>query len=116
MRGMSVADIFNIPTTDAELATWSTLHMILHRGENRAVFEQFNVLLTEFILDPIDPSPNSAWFQQHQTMHNNIDALVGVAQFDLIDVDWTNAAQRAGWFQGHAQLHRQETDALEVFS
>jgi hypothetical protein len=72
--------------------------------------------LPEYVLDPIDQTPNSGWFQQHQLMHDNIDQIVGVAQFDLIDVDWNSAAQRAGWFQGHAQLHRLETDALEVFS
>lgn len=113
---MSVVNIWNIPSTAQELATWSTLHMILHRSENRAVFDKFRILLPEFALDPMDTTPYGSWFQQHQTMHDNIDAVTGLAQFDLIDVDWSSAAQRAGWFQGHAQLHRQETDVLEVFS
>lgn len=113
---MSVADVFNIPTTPEEMLRWSSLHMILHRSENTAIFRQFNVILTEFILDPVDERTDSEWFQQHQTMHNNVDQIIGVAQFNLTDVDWTNAAQRAGWFQSHAQLHRQETDALETFS
>lgn len=113
---MSVLDVFNIPTTDEELDRWATLHMILHRSENQAIFDQNNVLLPEFILDPIDTTPNGSWFQQHQLMHDNIDQILGISQFNLIDVDWESAAQRAGWFQGHAQLHQQETNALEVFS
>lgn len=113
---MSVLDVFNIPSTDDELARWSVLHMILHRSENQAVFRKFNLLLPEYVLDPIDDTQNSGWFQQHQLMHDNVDQALGVAQFNLIDVDWTNAAQRAGWFESHAQLHRQETDALETFS
>lgn len=113
---MSVLDVFNVPTDDDELARWTTLHMILHRSENTAVFRNFNVLLPEYVLDPIDTTPDSDWFQQHQLMHSNIDAVVDVPQFNLIDVDWTNQASRIGWFQGHAQLHRQETDALDTFA
>lgn len=113
---MSVLDVFNIPGTPAELAQWSFLHMALHRSENQAVFRQKNVTLTEFVLDPIDTAPNSAWFQQHQQMHDAVDQQVNVAQFNLIDVDWQDEGQRIGWFQSHAQLHKQETDALETFS
>lgn len=113
---MSIADVFNIPSNDDELNRWSVLHMILHRSENEAVFRQHNILLTEFVLDPIDTREDSGWFQNHQTMHDNIDQVIGVAQFNLLDVNWKDPAQRAGWFQSHAQLHRQETDALETFS
>ncbi len=113
---MSVADIFNVPTTPAELSRWGTLHMILHRSENAAIRKKFNVILPEFVLDPVDTTPDGWWFQNHQLMHNNVDQVLGVAQFNLIEVNWNEEAQRLGWIQGHAQLHRQETDALEVFS
>lgn len=113
---MSVLNVFNIPGTPEELTEWSFLHMALHRSEILAVLRQKNVILTEFVLDPIDLTPNSAWFQQHQQMHDAVDQQVGVAQFNLIDVDWQDEAQRLGWFQSHAQLHKQETDALETFA
>ena len=113
---MSVLNVFNIPGTPEELTQWSFLHMALHRSENQAIFRQKNVILPEFVLDPIDPTSNSAWFQQHQLMHDNVGQVVGVAQFNLIDVDWSDEAQRIGWFQSHAQLHQQETDALETFA
>jgi hypothetical protein len=113
---MSILNVFNVPTTPQELAQWSFLHMALHRDENLAIRRQNNILLPEYVLDPMDLTPNSAWFQQHQLMHNNIDQILGVAQFDLIDVDWSDPAQRVGWIQGHAQLHQQETKALDVFS
>jgi hypothetical protein len=113
---MSVADVFNVPTTPAELARWSMLHMILHRSENRAVQAKYHVILPEYVLDPMDTRPESEWFQNHQTMHNNVDQVTGVAQFNLIDVSWSDPAQLIGWIQGHAQLHKQETDILGVFS
>lgn len=113
---MSVLDVFNIPGTPAELAQWSFLHTALHRSEIQAVFRQKHLILTEFVLDPIDTTSNSAWFQQHQQMHDDVDQATGVAQFNLIDVDWSDDGQRLGWFQSHAQLHQQETNALETFS
>lgn len=113
---MSILDVFNVPTTDEELDRWSALHMILHRSEISAAQTRFGVVLQEFVLDPVDTTPGGSWFQQHQLMHDDIDSLLGVAQFDLIDVDWSNPAQRIGWIQGHAQLHQQETDVLGVFS
>lgn len=113
---MSVADIFNMPTTPSELAEWSFLHMVLHRSENAAIQQQFNTLLPEYVLDPMDTTPNGTWFQQHQLMHDNIDQVMGIAQFNLTDVDWTKETERVGWIQGHAQLHKQETDALETFA
>jgi hypothetical protein len=113
---MSIANIFNVPSTDHELAEWSFLHMALHRSENLAILRKYNILLPENILDPVDTTPGGSWFQDHQVMHNNIDQVLGVAQFNLLDVDWDNESQRIGWIQGHAQLHQTETNALDVFS
>ena len=113
---MSIADVWNIPGNPTELARWSTLHMILHRDQNRAALMLFNTILPEYILDPTDFTSNGTWMQNHQTMHNNIDALTGVAQFDLLEVNWQDEDQRIGWIQGHAQLHQQESNALKVFS
>jgi hypothetical protein len=113
---MSIQDVWNVPNTPDELTQWSVLHMILHRDQIRAVYVKYNTLLAEYVLDPIDVRPNSMWFQQHQLMHNAVDALTKVAQFDLVDVDWSDPTQFVGWIQAHAQLHQQEATALDAFS
>lgn len=113
---MSVLDIFNVPNTPEELQRWSFLHMALHRSENLAVLRQHGIILVENFLDPIDVTPNGSWFYDHQVMHNNVDQILGIEQFNLLDVDWEDSSQRIGWLQSHAQLHKQETDQLEVFS
>ena len=111
-----MVDVFNVPGTQQETDQWSFLHMALHRSENLAILRQHNILLPEFILDPIDTQPESAWLQQHQQMHNSIDQILGISQFNLLDVDWSNPSQRIGWIQSHAQLHKTETDALDTFA
>lgn len=113
---MSVADIFNLPGNAQELQSWSTLHMIWHRDMNRRVFQVFNIVLPEFILDPADFSTRSDFLQAHQTMHNNLDALLAVASYNLTDVDMEDPSQRAGWFQAHAELTRTESNTLGVFA
>lgn len=113
---MSIQDVWNTPNSPEELTRWSVLHMILHRDQIRVARTKFNTLLTEYVLDPVDTRPNSMWFQQHQIMHNEIDQLAKVAQFDLVDVDWSDTAQFVGWIQAHAQLHQQEATALDTFS
>jgi hypothetical protein len=113
---VSVLNIFNIPGDDAELAGWSPLHMIWHRNMNRAAFQKFNILLPEYILDPADFSTRSEFLQAHQTMHNNLDALLGVSSYNLTDVDMEDENQRTGWFRAHAELTRQESNAMGVFA
>ena len=111
-----MANVYNVPTDDRQLEKWATLHMILHRGQILAAKRQFNVILPEFVLDPIDLREDSGWFQQHQLMHDNLDRVLGVQQFNLTDVDWKSEVSRIGWIQAHAQLHQTEATQLGVFS
>lgn len=114
--GMSVANIFNIPNTDAELAIWSRMHMMWHRSMNVRILAVHHIALPEFVLDPVDLSQGSNFPQNHQTMHNNIDAILGVQGQDLLSIEWSDESARIGWFQSHALLTQLESNALEVFS
>lgn len=111
---MSVADIFNIPGDAAQLASWAMLHMIWHRSCNVEIFRQHNIILPEFILAPINTEAADGFLENHQTMHNNLDAILGVSSYDLMNVAWNDENQRIGWFQAHAQLTRQEANKLGI--
>ena len=111
---MSIVDLFNIPGDAAQLAFWSRMHMIWHRSCNLAIFQKHNVILPEYVLDPINPSDPGVFLQNHQTMHNNLDTILKVQSFDLVNVDWADPIQRIGWFQEHAQLSQEESNALEI--
>jgi hypothetical protein len=111
---MSVADIFNFPATEQDTAQWSILHMILHRSQLREVFLRYNTVLQEYVLDPIPTDDPRLWLQQHQQMHNDVDAVLGLSSENLTEVDWEDQGSKAGWIQAHAQLHQQETNALGI--
>ena len=112
---MSVADLYNVPKTDAEMHVWSFNHMVHHRLVNAYLLKTKRINLPEYILDPMPVGDVRTFLLQHQTMHNNTDALTGVSGYDLTEVDWTKPEQRAGWIWLNAQLHVAEANATGVF-
>lgn len=112
---MSVADLFNIPSTNTEMAAWSFQHMAHHRLINAAIQQTYSIDLPEYILDPVNLADPQAFLNQHQEMHNNTDRLFNISGFDLTDVDWSDPGQRAGWIFLNAQLHVAEADATGAF-
>jgi hypothetical protein len=109
---MTVASLFNVPTTDDEMRQWSFAHMAHHRDINAAIQQNYSITLPLYILDPVDMNDPKAFLDQHQLMHNNTDQITGVAGFDLSEVNWSDPQQRAGWIYLNAQLHTQESAAL----
>ena len=60
------------------------------------------------MLDPFDPKNPDAmgkWTYQHQDMHLTLDQQIGLAGFDLTDVDWQDRGQLAGWIFLNASEH-----------
>lgn len=112
---MALADLYNIPTDDASMQFWSFAHMAHHRDMIRVVQQTLNIGLEEFILDPVNLSDPVQFLDQHQQMHNQLDALFGISGFDLTEVNWADAGQRSGWIWQNAQLHLQEATATGVF-
>ena len=111
---MSVADVFNFPAGEADTARWSLLHMILHRSQLRALYLKRNIVLAEYILDPLPADDLRLWLQQHQQMHNDLDSVIGVSPENLTEVSWDDEGSKAGWIQAHAQLHQLETNLLGI--
>lgn len=111
---MALASLFNVPSTDIERSQWAFAHMAHHRDINRKIYELIKIALPEFILDPINPVETGTWEYQHQEMHNNQNAILGIAGFDLSELDWTKQNELAGWVFLNGQEHRQAAAILEI--
>lgn len=111
---MALASLFNVPSTDAERSQWAFAHMAHHRDINRRIYELTLVALPEFILDPVNIADMGTWEYQHQEMHNNQNQLLGIAGFDLSELNWSNQNELAGWVFLNANEHRQASDILEI--
>ena len=109
-----IANIFNVPATEAELASWASAHMSHHRDVNRRIFELTGIALPEFVLDPIDPRDTHVWEAQHQIMHTNMDTILDISGFDLSEVDFTNRDALTGWITLNANEHYIAANVLGI--
>lgn len=109
-----LADLYNVPGTDEERAQWAFAHMAHHRDINRRIYELVKVALPEYILDPVNPSDDGTWEYQHQLMHDNQNALLGIDGQDLTDVDWKDSRILTSWVFLNASEHFQASNILEI--
>lgn len=112
---MSVAALFNVPTTDEQIQQWAFAHMAHHRDIIRVIYQDFSIALPEYALDPITPNQAGEeynWERLHQTMHSQMDAILGIAPYNLLGLDWSNENKLAAWIQLNASEHRQAGDIL----
>lgn len=110
----AIAALFNVPNTQNDLSAWATAHMSHHRDIQRRIYELTSANLPEFVLDPIDPDDIHVWEYQHQIMHQNMDAILGIDGYDLTGVDFKNSEALAAWIQLNASEHYQASNILEI--
>lgn len=111
---MSIAALFNVPTSETEMQQWAFAHMANHRDIIRVIYRIFAVALPEYILDPVNPGEDGLWQRQHQEMHQDMNMLLGTSGFDLLGVDWQDQNKLAAWIQLNAVEHRQASDLLRL--
>jgi hypothetical protein len=104
---VSIAELFNVPQTPEQMMTWSFANAAAHVDINRLIFQNFNTIIPSYVLDPVNPNDMQQWLYQHQLMHQDMDAVLGIAGYDLLDVDWRDPGQFAGWIEDHANEHVQ---------
>lgn len=114
---MSLAALWNIPSTEDQLAQWSFVNAAAHADIIRVVFQTTGRQLDGFVLDPFNPQDQASfqtWLYQHQAMHAEMDAILGITSYDLTEVDFTNQGVLAGWIQSHAIEHQQAGQILNL--
>jgi hypothetical protein len=109
-----LADLYNVPGSDSERAFWTFAHMAHHRDINHAIYLLTKTALPEYILDPVDPHDTGQWEYQHQTMHDNQNAILGIQGQDLTGIDWNNQNLLAGWVWLNANEHYQAANLLKI--
>ncbi len=111
---MGLASIANTPADQNSTDEWAFSHMAHHRDINRVIYEKYGIEIPEFNLDPFDPNDTGTFSYQHQEMHNLQNAILGISGNDLLDVQWQDEEERAGWIQLNFQEHLQANAILGV--
>lgn len=109
-----IAGLYNVPGTADELSVWSATHQSHHRDINAAILRLGGPQLVEFPLDPVPLGNPGGWANSHQEMHNQFEGVLGIAGFDLLDIEWQDRDQLAGWIFIHATSHQQAADILGI--
>ena len=109
-----IAGIFNVPSTQDELNTWSATHATHHLLIIETIQRLTGAQLQQYVLDPMDPTDTEDWLLQHQFMHNQMDAVLGIAGYDLLNVNLRDQNEFVGWIWLNSQEHYQAANLLEI--
>lgn len=109
---MALAVLGSAPKDSESLATWAFTHMAHHRDIIRVIYQVSLLALDEFLLDPFDPNNLDTWTAQHQIMHQQMDAVLGIAAFDLSQLDWSDPSLLSSWMVANANEHYQAGNLL----
>lgn len=110
----AIAALYNVPSNMAELNSWAFAHAAHHRDINRVIYQLVGTVLIESNLDPINPADLGVWLYQHQQMHDQFEAVLGIGGYDLVDVNWENQEELAGWILLNANAHQQAANILNI--
>lgn len=107
-----IAGLYNVAGDLPDFLTWSFIHAAHHRDINRIIFQLAEINMAEFVLDPFNPADAGEWLQNHQTMHQQMDAILGIEGYNLLAVDMTNRDQFASWVALNADEHLKAANLL----
>jgi hypothetical protein len=70
--------------------------------------------LTQYQLSPMNSNDRGMWLFRHQTMHNEINALLGTSGLNLLEVDFEDPDQFQEWLNQNAGEHQRICTALGI--
>lgn len=109
---MALPTLFNVPTNAEEMSIFAFANMDEHRKIAAAAQAQLSVALDLFPLDPIPTGDLGTWVYNHQTMHDQQNAVLGISGNDLTTLDLNDISQLVNWIELHAQEHYQAAQLL----
>lgn len=85
---------------------WIFSHQQHHLAIIDATFRTKNVALALMQIYPLNPQDIEGWLYQHQLMHNQMNAVYGVAGNDLTSVDFRDKRQLDSFMYLNFMEHR----------
>jgi hypothetical protein len=110
----AVAAIYNVPSTQNEFDSWAFAHAAHHNDIIRTLYNLVGATLDQYVLDPFNPNEPGVWLYQHQVMHQQMDVLLGISGYDLLEANFQDVNERAGWIWLNADEHKQASNVLGI--
>lgn len=115
-RGNKVplVDIINVPKNDQEWEIWTFAHKDSHDKIRKAIQTKTGINLSNFIIYPIDKNHIQDFLQNNQSLHVDMDGILGIQSSDLQDVDFKKENEKIAWFYSHYLEHQSAELALGI--
>lgn len=96
---MMLSALENIPKTptDWDYFTWN--HRDSHDRIRAAIQAQFSINLRDYQIEPIDPDNINQFLENNQSLHAEMDAVLGLQSSDLQDVNLRDEKQLESWIR-----------------
>lgn len=65
-----------------------------------------DINLTNYIIYPVDQNHLSDFLEANQSLHSDMNGILGLQSSDLQDVDFQNENQKTAWFYSHYLEHQ----------
>lgn len=101
---MSLPQIEDVPQTPEDKAWFDFNHQDLHRRLIDYLQPISPDTLDAWVLDPFEVDQATAIYQ-HQTMHNELDSLLGTPNYDMTVLNWQDPDSRGNWVNNNYQSH-----------
>jgi hypothetical protein len=108
---VSLAQILYPPPTDRGFQEWATAHDRQHEAIAQAIKETKGIVVEYLPLYPVNENDLDNWLRQHQQMHNEMLAALGIPGTDLSVLDLKDKPQADSWFFTHYLQHQQVAQA-----
>jgi hypothetical protein len=102
---VALATLLTLPWGTPLFPDWVFEHAQDHLLIRDAIQRQRNINLAVYPLDPMAPHDLARWLELHQTAHNDMNAVLGLASNDLTSVDFQQELQRRVWSDNNYQEH-----------
>ena len=121
---MPLDEISTVPLTQDDVKRWSFAHMANHLDIIRRIYETTQpvapattpppISLNPYPLDPIDTENLGTWLYNHSVMHAQMDLVLGIAGYDLLELDWNDKDQLIEWINFNSDEHIQASKQLGI--
>lgn len=112
---MSLAQIAFPPPTESGLEEWAAWHWQHHVAIITAMQSVREIALPQRLIYPVnfnDPASVSIFLREHQQLHSDFGAILGIQGNDISNVDFTNQGERESWMWINFTSHQSASIAL----
>lgn len=110
---MPLPFLYTVPTSVDELRRFFFWHQADHLEIQQAILKA-GVNLPVRVLEPVDLDSITAWDEQHQQTHNEVNGALGLVGQDLGGFNYRNADKLREWVYLNAQEHLAQRSALKI--